>query len=270
MNVLQSLIDGVAQGAVFALVAVGIALVFGVLRLVNFAYGELITIGGYALALTTTGRSRCRCWLPGRVGRAGGADRARRLPPAARRRARDDARGDVRGRVRARGGVAHRVRRGRPQRRRARRTEQDGDQAGRSTSAGSRSSSWSPGWRCSPRSACCSTARTSACRCARRRPTSARRARWASAPTGSSVRVRPRRPARRRGRDAADPSAPLVKPTFGLTMTIFALVGVVVGGMDRLASATLGGFALGFANSFVGAKLPAEQRCSCRRSCSCW
>src|SRR5690606_8002812 len=53
MNVLQSIIDAVAQGAVFALVAVGIALVFGVLRLVNFAYGELITIGGYTLALTS-------------------------------------------------------------------------------------------------------------------------------------------------------------------------------------------------------------------------
>ena len=31
--------------------AVGIGLVFGVLRLVNFAYGELIMAGAYTLAL---------------------------------------------------------------------------------------------------------------------------------------------------------------------------------------------------------------------------
>lgn len=52
MTVLQSIVDGIALGAVYALVAVGLALVFGVMRLVNFAHGELITAGGYTLALT--------------------------------------------------------------------------------------------------------------------------------------------------------------------------------------------------------------------------
>jgi branched-chain amino acid transport system permease protein len=52
VNVLQAVVDGVALGAVYALVAVGLALVFGVLRLINFAHGELITAGGYTLALT--------------------------------------------------------------------------------------------------------------------------------------------------------------------------------------------------------------------------
>ncbi len=50
MSFLQSLIDAVALGALYGLVAVGIGLVFGVMRLVNFAYGELITAGGYTLA----------------------------------------------------------------------------------------------------------------------------------------------------------------------------------------------------------------------------
>ncbi len=50
MSLLQQLIDAVALGALYGLVAVGIGLVFGILRLVNFAYGELITIGGYTLA----------------------------------------------------------------------------------------------------------------------------------------------------------------------------------------------------------------------------
>ena len=34
--------------------AVGIGLVFGVLRLVNFAYGQLIMAGAYTLAFTSS------------------------------------------------------------------------------------------------------------------------------------------------------------------------------------------------------------------------
>lgn len=52
MSVLQTLVDAVALGLVYALVAMGIGLVFGVMRLVNFAHGELITAGAYALMLT--------------------------------------------------------------------------------------------------------------------------------------------------------------------------------------------------------------------------
>jgi len=46
----QGIADAVALGAIYGLVAVGIGLVFGVMRLINFAYGELITAGGYTLA----------------------------------------------------------------------------------------------------------------------------------------------------------------------------------------------------------------------------
>ncbi|HEU4450473.1 MAG TPA: branched-chain amino acid ABC transporter permease [Gaiellaceae bacterium] len=52
MSVLQTLVDAIALGLVYALVAMGIGLVFGVMRLVNFAHGELITAGAYALMLT--------------------------------------------------------------------------------------------------------------------------------------------------------------------------------------------------------------------------
>ena len=48
----QTLIDATALGSVYALMAVGIGLVFGVLRLVNFAYGQLVMAGAYTLALT--------------------------------------------------------------------------------------------------------------------------------------------------------------------------------------------------------------------------
>lgn len=53
MSTLQTLVDAVALGSLYALVAMGIGLIFGVMRLVNFAHGELLTAGAYALFLTT-------------------------------------------------------------------------------------------------------------------------------------------------------------------------------------------------------------------------
>ncbi len=52
MNDLQILINAAALGSVYALMAIGIGLVFGVLRIVNFAFGQLIMAGAYTLALT--------------------------------------------------------------------------------------------------------------------------------------------------------------------------------------------------------------------------
>jgi branched-chain amino acid transport system permease protein len=42
--------DALALGSIYALMAVGIGLVFGVLRLVNFSYGQLMMAGAFALA----------------------------------------------------------------------------------------------------------------------------------------------------------------------------------------------------------------------------
>ncbi|NOY57138.1 MAG: branched-chain amino acid ABC transporter permease [Actinobacteria bacterium] len=52
MSIVQAIPDAIALGTLFALVAMGVGLVFGVIRLVNFAHGELITAGAYALFLT--------------------------------------------------------------------------------------------------------------------------------------------------------------------------------------------------------------------------
>jgi branched-chain amino acid transport system permease protein len=48
----QALIDAIGLGSVYALIAVGVGLVFGVLRLINFAYGQLIMIAAYMLVFT--------------------------------------------------------------------------------------------------------------------------------------------------------------------------------------------------------------------------
>jgi len=49
----QTLSDALGLGAIYALMAVGIGLVFGILRLVNFAYGQLVMAGAYTLAFTS-------------------------------------------------------------------------------------------------------------------------------------------------------------------------------------------------------------------------
>ena len=52
---------------------------------------------------------------------------------------------------------------------------------------------------------------------------------------------------------------PTVTPTFALQETILVLAGVVVGGMSRLLSATLGGFLIGYASGLLGGALPSSQ-----------
>jgi branched-chain amino acid transport system permease protein len=52
---------------------------------------------------------------------------------------------------------------------------------------------------------------------------------------------------------------PLVTPDFALRDTIVVLVGVVVGGIDRLWTATLGGFTLGFVSGLINGLLPTDK-----------
>ncbi len=49
--VLQSLVLGLLQGGIYALVACGLTLIYGVMNVVNFAHGEFVTLGMY-LAFT--------------------------------------------------------------------------------------------------------------------------------------------------------------------------------------------------------------------------
>lgn len=51
---LQQLINGLAQGSLFALIAISFALVWGLLKMVNFALGEVYMLGAYAGWLVVT------------------------------------------------------------------------------------------------------------------------------------------------------------------------------------------------------------------------
>jgi branched-subunit amino acid ABC-type transport system permease component len=50
----QLVMNGLVFGALLGLVALGLALIFGVMRVVNFAHGEFITLGAYATFLLVT------------------------------------------------------------------------------------------------------------------------------------------------------------------------------------------------------------------------
>jgi branched-chain amino acid transport system permease protein len=49
MNLIQNAIDAISLGAVYALAALGVGLIFSIMRLINFAHGELIMAGGFTL-----------------------------------------------------------------------------------------------------------------------------------------------------------------------------------------------------------------------------
>ena len=49
---LQQAINAVSIGSLYALMAIGLAMVFGILRLINFAHGDLIMVGSYVALLT--------------------------------------------------------------------------------------------------------------------------------------------------------------------------------------------------------------------------
>ncbi|WP_319529287.1 branched-chain amino acid ABC transporter permease [uncultured Cohaesibacter sp.] len=52
--ILQQLAIGLSLGMIYALIAIGFTLIFGVLNVVNFAHGEVYTIGAYAGLLAIT------------------------------------------------------------------------------------------------------------------------------------------------------------------------------------------------------------------------
>jgi branched-chain amino acid transport system permease protein len=49
---IQQLINGLKIGSVYALVALGYTMVYGIIRLINFAHGDFIMVGGYTFLFT--------------------------------------------------------------------------------------------------------------------------------------------------------------------------------------------------------------------------
>ena len=47
MQLIQQLINGVSLGAIYALIALGYTMIYGVLRFINFAHGDVFMVGSY-------------------------------------------------------------------------------------------------------------------------------------------------------------------------------------------------------------------------------
>ncbi len=51
---LQLLLNGVIAGSIYAMFAVGLTMVYGVFRFINFSHAELITYGAYLALMFST------------------------------------------------------------------------------------------------------------------------------------------------------------------------------------------------------------------------
>ena len=49
---IQSMVNGLNQGAIYALIALGYTMVYGIIRMINFAHGDFIMVGSYTLFYT--------------------------------------------------------------------------------------------------------------------------------------------------------------------------------------------------------------------------
>jgi branched-chain amino acid transport system permease protein len=47
MEFLQQLVNGIALGSVYALIALGYTMVYGIIKLINFAHGDILMVGAY-------------------------------------------------------------------------------------------------------------------------------------------------------------------------------------------------------------------------------
>jgi branched-chain amino acid transport system permease protein len=262
MDVLQTLINGAALGAVYALIAIGLALIFGVMRLINFAHGELITAGAYTLAvasqlpavvaiLLTVVVCVTLAWLMERVA----FRRLRDVGPATTLVATFA----VAFALQAVWLMVFGTR---------------GESVGVLTElnqtasfAGELSLRWVTIAMLGVGALLLTATvvflnRTNIGLQMRAAASDFRAARLLGIRADAVISVA----FVIAGLLAAAVAVlltvqrPLVTPTFGLEVTILALVGIVVGGMDRIFSATLGGFAIGFATSVLGDVLPSDER----------
>jgi branched-chain amino acid transport system permease protein len=65
VDVLQQLVNGLSLGALYALIAVGYTVVYGIVQLINFAHGEIFMIGAFGSLATwlILGRDSFGLWL---------------------------------------------------------------------------------------------------------------------------------------------------------------------------------------------------------------
>ena len=49
---LKQFVNGLSLGSIYALIALGYTMVYGIAKMLNFAHGDLIMVGGYTVYVT--------------------------------------------------------------------------------------------------------------------------------------------------------------------------------------------------------------------------
>ena len=62
MTFLSFLISGISLGSIYAIIALGYTMVYGIAKMLNFAHGDIIMVGGYAV-FTAMSTAWCPVWL---------------------------------------------------------------------------------------------------------------------------------------------------------------------------------------------------------------
>lgn len=52
MNFIETLINGLSMGSTYAMIALGYTMVYGIAKMLNFAHGDIIMVGGYMIFVT--------------------------------------------------------------------------------------------------------------------------------------------------------------------------------------------------------------------------
>ncbi len=52
MEIIETLISGLSSGSTYAMIALGYTMVYGIAKMLNFAHGDVIMVGGYAIYTT--------------------------------------------------------------------------------------------------------------------------------------------------------------------------------------------------------------------------
>ena len=55
MSFISYLINGISLGSVYAIIALGYTMVYGIAKMLNFAHGDVIMVGGYVVFVLTSG-----------------------------------------------------------------------------------------------------------------------------------------------------------------------------------------------------------------------
>ena len=52
MEIIETLINGLSSGGTYAMIALGYTMVYGIAKMLNFAHGDIIMVGGYMIYVT--------------------------------------------------------------------------------------------------------------------------------------------------------------------------------------------------------------------------